>query len=465
MSRKSTALKFLVLSLLLVAALSGVSAQDRVQITWFVGLGTGTNDEQIAAQNQVVEEFNASQDEIELVINIGASFETSRDTLSTLIAAGTPPDIIGPVGVGGSNAFAGQWLDLAPLVESSGFDLSIFDPALVELYRTPEGALEGIPFAVYPSVTYFNRDLFDEADLEYPPQEFGAPYILDGEEVPWNYDTIAEIAKILTVDGEGNDATMEEFNPEDIVQFGMNFQWAQPRLYWTAYQPEELYNAETGEITFPESWREATQWIYDRTWVDYTMPNTTYGSSELFGAGNVFSSGNLAMAITPLWYTCCLDSSVGSFEWDLAVVPQSPDGEYHVATDADTFRIHRDTQNPEEAFTVLTYLLTEAVPSLTAVYGAFPAHPDYQAADIERKQERYPWDINWQVAVDSLAYNNPGPLHHEANFPNWQKGFDRMGAFNTLLFGDTGVDIDLQAELDTLQSDLQSIVDEVAEGS
>jgi hypothetical protein len=48
-----------------------------VTITWFVGLGTGTNEQQIEVQNQVVADFNASQDAIELVINIAGSNQTA----------------------------------------------------------------------------------------------------------------------------------------------------------------------------------------------------------------------------------------------------------------------------------------------------------------------------------------------------------------------------------------------------
>jgi multiple sugar transport system substrate-binding protein len=460
MARKN-ALKLLALSLVLVLVISGISAQDKVVVTWFVGLGTGTNDQQIEAQNALVEQFNASQSEIELVINLAASFETGRDTISTLIAAGTPPDIVGPVGVGGSNAFADQWADLRPHVERTGFDLSIFDPALLSLYETPEGELLGIPFAVFPSITYYNRGLFDEAGMNYPPQEFGEAYVMpDGTEVEWNYENLVEVAKLLTVDVNGNDATSPDFDPTQIVQFGLNFQWAGLRLIWTDFQPALMYDAEAGTITLPQAWRDATQYLWDATWTTHITPNNTYGSSEQFGAGNVFQSGNLAMAITPLWYTCCLGDSVGNFEWDFATVPMSPDGEYHVATDADTFRMTKGSANPEEAFTVLTYLLTEGVATLAPVYGAFPAHPDYQQVWIDAQNERYPFDVNWQVAVDSLAYNNSSELHHEANFPNWQKGTDRIASFLTLLAGDTGVDMDVQAELDLLEADLQAIVDE-----
>jgi multiple sugar transport system substrate-binding protein len=452
---------FLVVILaLLLGVVSTATAQGPTPITWFVGLGTGDDVQQVEAQNQVVADFNASQDDIELTINI-VEFDVGRDVLSTLIAAGTSPDIVGPVGVGGSNAFADQWLDLQPLVDSTGYDLSVFDPALLDLYRTPDGGLVGIPFAVFPAVTYYNRGLFDEAGLNYPPQEFNAPYVMpDGTEVPWNYDTVAELAKILTVDANGNDATMEEFDPENIVQFGLRFQWAGLRLLWTDFQPEDWYDNEANTITIPDSWRAATQWVWDRTWVDHTIPNTTYANSELLGNDNAFNSGNLAMAVVPLWYTCCLGDSVGNWEWDMAVVPQSPDGEHHVAMDADTFRITVGSANPEAAFTVLSYLLDEAVPTLAPTYGAFPARPAYQQAWIDSKNEQYPFDVNWQVAVDSLAFSNPIELHHESDHPNWQKGADRVAAFNTLLFSDTGAEMDVNAELDTLQADLQAIVEE-----
>jgi multiple sugar transport system substrate-binding protein len=449
-----------VIALLMVGALSGVHAQDKVTLTWFVGLGTGTDAQQIEAQESVVAEFNASQSEIELVLLITSGFDTGRDHLSTLIASGNSPDIVGPVGVGGSNAFADQWLNLQPLVDAAGFDLSVFDPALLELYRTADGGLSGIPFGVFPDLTYYNKSLFEEAGLEFPPATFDAPYVLDGEEVPWNYETLGEVAKILTVDANGNDATSPDFDPDNIVQFGLNFQWNGLRLTWTALQPEQWYDAESNTITIPESWRTATQWLYDAVWTDHFIPTATYSNSELFGTGNTLQSGNVAMVVVPLWYTCCLGGTVGNFEWDLAVVPQSLDGQYHVAMDADTFRIMEGSKNPEAAFTALTYLQDQGFPTLGPVYGAFPADPKHQQAWFDGKNEQYPWGVNWQVAIDSLAYNNPINLHHESDHPNWQKGQDRVGAFSTLLYGDTGVDMDVNAELDSLQADLQAIVEE-----
>ena len=143
--------------------------------------GTGTNPEQVAVQEEVVADFNASQDEIELVLEI-VPYDAARDTLSTQIASGAGPDIVGPVGWGGSNDFYGQWLDIGPLIESSGFDTSIFDPALIEFYQTEEGQV-GLPFAVFPGAMYYVPAMFDELGLAYPPQVYGEQYELDGEMV------------------------------------------------------------------------------------------------------------------------------------------------------------------------------------------------------------------------------------------------------------------------------------------
>ena len=83
----------------LVVPFGPAQAQDGgepVVITWFIGLGAGGQPEHQAAQNAIVEQFNAEHDDIELEI-IVADFDVSRDTLSTLIASGDAPDIIGPV--------------------------------------------------------------------------------------------------------------------------------------------------------------------------------------------------------------------------------------------------------------------------------------------------------------------------------------------------------------------------------
>ncbi len=94
MSRKALFILFVALAVALVPRAATVQAQSRTVVTWFVGLGTGTSPDQIETQTRLVEEFNASQNEIELKINIAASNTAAYDALATLIASGDAPDIV-----------------------------------------------------------------------------------------------------------------------------------------------------------------------------------------------------------------------------------------------------------------------------------------------------------------------------------------------------------------------------------
>ena len=430
-----------------VEAKAPAESGDKVKIRWFVGLGTGGNPEQIAAQEAVVKEFNSSQNDIELVLEIVQN-DVAYDTLSTQIASGNAPDIIGPVGIRGANAFNGRWLDLEPLVKSSGFDLGQFDAEQVDFWRTNEG-LVGLPFGVFPAVMFYNKTLFDEAGLPYPPQKFGEEY--DGK--PWDIETMTEIAKILTVDTNGNDATSPDLDPKNIVQFGLEEQWSEPQRFGTWFGAGSIVD-EAGNAQIPETWQDGFKWYYDAVWNQHFIPNDEYRRSELLAAGNSFDSGNVAMSHTHLWYTCCL-TGVGE-NWDIAVVP-SYNGVSTAALHADVFRILNTTKHPEEAFQVLSYLIGDAAPQLLEAYGAMPARKDLQDAFFAGLDKKYPQGVNWQVAVDSLAH--PDVPSHEQDMPNFLKAQDRIGAFWSLL--NTTPNLDVEAEIEKLQNDMQTIFKEV----
>ncbi len=429
-------------------------AQDKVVVNWFVGLGTGTDPQQIAVQEDVVARFNESQDNIELVLNIAPNYDAARDTLSTLIASGEAPDIIGPVGTTGANAYAGSWLDLQPYVESSGYDLTQFPEAAVDFYRTEEG-LVGLPLATFPAFIFYNRDLFDEADLPYPPSAYGEPYIdADGNEHEWTVETMTDLAMILTVDENGEDATSPDFDKENVVQWGFFHQFADLRNELTFFGPANFYDSETGEAVIPEQWRAEANWYYDAKWNLGIVPNADQVGSELLQAGgNTFASGRVGMARTHLWFTCCLDNLESS--WDIAPMP-SYDGVVTSPLHADTFRVLASTENPEATFEVLSYLVGDASLDLLSVYGGMPAREGDRESFFAGLDERYPLDINWDVAKESLNY--PDIPSHESWVPNFTAAFDRMGAFQNLL--DTTPDLDVDAELDILQSDLQALYDE-----
>lgn len=449
----------LILGLLMLVSVTAF-AQDRVQIRWYVGLGAGTDAPKIEAQQALVEEYNASQDQIELVLEIVDNAQ-AYDVLATQIAAGNGPDIVGPMGIRGRASFPGAWLDLTPQIEATAYDLSDFDPALVDFYKVEGEGQLGIPFAVFPSFLMYNKDIFDEAGIPYPPANYGDPYIdWDGVEREWNIDTLREIAMILTVDENGNDATMEGFDTEAIVQFGYGTQFADVRGRDTLFGSGNFVDAD-GNATIPDNWRAAEEWYHKAMWEDYFYPNGVYGGSDLFPGGNWFGSGNIAMVTIHTWFlgwgTADLDAA-----WDFGPVP-SYNGVTTAKLHADTFGILAATENPDEAFTVLSYLLGEKASELTTLYGGMPARlslqPTYLDTFVGVTAEQYPdvdWaSLNWPVVIAGLQY--PDNPNHEEGMPSFLESSARYAAYAQVV--DNNADADVNAELDSLQSDLQAIYD------
>lgn len=436
------------------------SSGDKTTVRWFIGLGAGGQPEQEAAQRAVVEEFNSSQDEIELVIEIVEN-DVAYETLATEIASGNAPDIIGPVGRDGSNEYAGLYLDIEPYV--ADVDTSMWEDAAIENQRESDGTLVGLPFASYPSVLYYNRDLFDEAGLPYPPSEYGSDgTAVYGEgtewEGPWDYDKVTEIAQILTVDGNGVDATDPSFDRSTTVQWGFHWQWTtrifQNGSYWGAGYP----TADDGTADIPAIWEDEWNWWHDAIWDLGISPS----QEQMDAVGdNVFQTGNLAMAATHLWYTCCIadpDNGITGDFWDLAALP-SHDGTVTANMHADTFRILDSTQHPDEAFEVVYYLLTEAALPLLQAYGGAPADPALTEDYLAGLEERYPQGVNWQVALDGAAFaDDPS---HESAVPGWGEYKVRLAELESGILSDSALDVD--AAIADAEADLTVIFEQNAE--
>lgn len=445
---------------LVAASFSVLSAQDRVPVRWYVGLGAGTDAPVIDAQQAIVDEFNESQDKIQLTLEVVDNAQAYA-VLNTQIAAGNAPDIVGPMGIRGRASFPGAWLDLAPLIEATSYDLTDFDPALVDFYKVEGEGQLGLPFAVFPYFLMYNKDLFDEADLPYPPANYGDAYIdADGVEHEWTIETMTELARILTVDANGNDATMEGFDPTQIVQWGFGASHTDVRGRDTLFGAGNFVNAE-GQAQIPENWRYAENWYHDAMYGPQAFyPSGAYAGSDLLAGGNWFGSGNVAMVAIHQWYmgwgTADLEAA-----WDLAPIP-SYNGVTTAKLHADTFGIMKTTQHPEEAFEVLTYLLGEKAEALSTIYGGMPARLSLQGSFYDRFQEnlagQYPntnFDVNWDVAMQALSY--PDNPNHEEGMPNFLESSDRYTQYAQVV--DNNADADVDAELDLLQADLQVIFD------
>jgi multiple sugar transport system substrate-binding protein len=440
---------------LVTAAPAALGPAGEPVIRWFVGLGTGGQPQQVATQTQVVTAFNDSQDDLYVSLEIYDN-KVAGNILKTQIAAGNPPDIIGPVGVEGLNLFLDQLLDLEPLIASEGFDTSKFDPALVDFFKIGvDGATIGVPFATYPSYLWYNKALFDEANIAYPPSKVGDMY----EGKPWDMAAVREIGMKLTVDKNGNDATSPDFDPQSVVQWGFDVQWADnsPLAESALFGAGSFVGDDRKTAQIPDSVRAGEKWFNDGVWTDHFIPNANQINSDLLAKGNEFSSGNLAMNQTHSWYSCCVNPAppaepiVKDFGW--AVTP-AYNGKVTSKLHADTFSILKTTKNPEAAFKALSVLATSG--ELLTVYGAFPADPALQQGFFDTVNAQYPdVKLDWSVPQAMLGY--PDIPNHQAWVPDYAKSKTAWQAFQNKYRTSAGVDID--AELDALKTELQGIFD------
>jgi multiple sugar transport system substrate-binding protein len=423
-------------------------------LRWFCCLGTGQDPVQIPVEEEVAAGFATKYSGSSLKFEV-TNYDEARDTLSTQIASGTAPDLVGPVGVGGLAAFQGQWLDLAPQIEKWSYDLSQFDPAAVDFYKVAEGQI-GIPFAVYPSMLWYKADMFDEAGLEYPPHEYGAKYKMpDGTEVDWNYDTVLKLAKLLTVDKNGKDATETGFDPKSIVQYGFEPQRDDLRglgAYWGA---GSLAAADGKTVEVPDAWKTAWKFWYDGMWTNHTIMTGSVAESEEFsGGGYTFFSGRVAMSENFLWTTYGV-ADAGT-DWDLAAIP-SYNGTTTAPLNADTFGILKGSKNPDTAFAGLSYVLGDGSDKLLNLYGGMPARPDKQDAFFETlgKTEGFPDKVDWQVAKDSIQYADKP--NFEAPMPKYNETLTILGKYASKFATTPGLNMD--KEIEALRAEVQAAWD------
>ena len=206
--------------------------------------------------------------------------------------------------------------------------------------------------------------------------------VADGTAVPWDYDTARMIAMLLTVDTNNLDATQAGFDPKNIAQYGFEPQRDDMRGLGAFWGAGSLVAADGKTAQIPAQWATAWKWYYDGIWKDHFIVDGGHFNDQVTWNpdGVPFCNGKVAMAENFIWSTYCL-SSAGD-NWDSRLcLPIT--GQQTAAFNADTFRIWKDTKNPDAAFTVLPYLLGPAAADLTQTYGAMPARKSLRDAVLQ----------------------------------------------------------------------------------
>ena len=138
----------------------------------------------------IVNAFEAAHPDIKVeVIDIPSADYTTK--LSVMLNGGSEVDafVIKDADTTKSLVDKGQLTDLTDLIESDGVDLTAYN-GLAENFQF-DGQYYALPLYTDYYIMYYNKDIFDAANVEYPSND-------------WTWDDFESIAAQLT-SGEGND--------------------------------------------------------------------------------------------------------------------------------------------------------------------------------------------------------------------------------------------------------------------
>lgn len=447
---------FVLLSLLLITTVlitGTVMAQDPVTVRIFVGLGTGTQPTQIAAQEALAERFNAEHDDIQIEFMIVPT-EEARTRLQSMIAGGNAPELVGPHGISTIAQFLDLWADVTPFIEAEGFDLSDFYPLSLELNSYPERNT-GLPLGLFPSFILFNADLFDAYGVEYPPMDF--------EDESWTMDALREKAMMLTIDENGNNAMSEDFDPDSIIQWGFSDAWSDGRgrlAIWGAENIGRPTNDDyTQAVANSEEWVQGMQWISDGIHVDRFIAGPDGEAAfETTGLGTPLDGGLLAMFHSHTWYLTEVAETFDDLQFNLQIapVPFNPQGERIARIHADNFTMPEAAENKEAAWEVMKWLTSpEVIVDVCLIYGCIPARQSVAGEFEGVLEERFP-GLDYNVIFESINYlDDP---NHESWVPQWGRVNDVMNfAYEQIFLGEN---TDAQSVLDTANAEIQALLDE-----
>lgn len=221
--------------------------------------------------------------------------------------------------------------DLTPYLEASG-SAGCWDESLLDIFDF-NGELLSLPYLYSNYVIAYNKDIFDEANLEYPTAD-------------WTETEFVELAKTLT-SGEGPEKT-----------YGMWFGGWVCELVRALYGEPKMYDTENMvmQATNNEKFKAAFQLLGD-------LHKDGYCSNEVTKTTTTggFVTGKYAMALAMTSDIGNYQKQIGdNFKWDIVELPISEtyDTRWNTNMRLQGFGMSKTTEHPELAYDLIEYMTT-----------------------------------------------------------------------------------------------------------
>ena len=316
--------------------------------------------------------------------------------------------------------------DLTPYLEASG-SADCWDESLLDIFDF-DGELLSLPYMYSNYVIAYNKDIFDEANLEYPTAD-------------WTETEFVELAKTLT-SGEGPEKT-----------YGMWFGGWVCELVRALYGEPKMYDTENMvmQATNNEKFKAAFQLLGD-------LHKDGYCSNEVTKTTTTggFVTGKYAMAIAQTGDIASYQKQIGdNFKWDIVELPISEtyDTRWNTNMRLQGFGMSKTTEHPELAYDLIEYMTTnyEVQKAVDEDGVGIPALTEYL------ESEEFKTNYGGGEAYNKEAFVNMAKVGTSWEYAGiWADINDTLTSeFNAYITGATDID----TALDNLQKKGEAVIE------
>ena len=361
--------------------------------------------------------------------NVKVHFEPINDDyltkVETMMLAGEAPDVIY-----GHPKYFQKWasqdllLDLTPYFENNKdfFNEDVYATNIYDAF-TYDGKYVSTVNGADTFLLFYNKDLFDDAKVDYPTEE-------------WTWDDFLAACEKLTIDKDGDGETDQyAISPcsgrENLEAFMAAFGG---EMYDDVNNPTEV-------VVDSEENAKALQMWHDLIFKYGYAPDAE--GSEVVNGG--FDGGQIAMDVDGV-YQCVYRSGV-DFNMGLAALPMEEENAHYVSLMAG-YCVPKTTKYPEAAWALASFMQEKEGQEILASTGLITTvDKDVAASDEVINMEGAP--DNHILRVTSLD----NAVNVDAKLPNWQETMDTVWqpAIDKLYNGDVTV----EEALDEIQSGLE----------
>ena len=316
--------------------------------------------------------------------------------------------------------------DLTPYLEASG-SAGCWDESLLDIFDF-DGELLSLPYMYSNYVIAYNKDIFDEANLEYPTAD-------------WTETEFVELAKTLT-SGEGPEKT-----------YGMWFGGWVCELVRALYGEPKMYDTENMvmQATNNEKFKAAFQLLGD-------LHKDGYCSNEVTKTTTTggFVTGKYAMAIAMTGDIASYQKQIGdNFKWDIVELPISEtyDTRWNTNMRLQGLGMSKTTEHPELAYDLIEYMTTnyEVQKAVDEDGVGIPALTEYL------ESEEFKTNYGGGLAYNKEAFVNMAKVGTSWEYAGiWADINDTLTSeFNAYITGATDID----TALDNLQKKGEAVIE------